>query len=63
MNTLYNDGRIERTTDKRPFKYKITETPKALLKQLYSLMNKKMDFAKTPDQNDIELIKKVEMVI
>ena len=63
LNTLYNDGRIESKKDKRPYKYRIAETPKVLLKQLYSLMNKKMDFAKIPDQNDIELIKKVEMMI
>ena len=36
---------------------------KALIKNLYSLMNTKMDFIKTPDNNDIELIKKIELVI
>ena len=34
-----------------------------ILKELYSLMNNKMDFIKTPDTNDIELIKKIELVI
>lgn len=63
LNTLYNNGRIESKKDKRPYKYRIAETPKSLLKQLYSLMNEKMDFAKTPDQNDVNLIKRVEMVI
>jgi len=42
LNTLYNDGRIERTTDKRPFKYRVAETPKALLKQLYDFMSNYM---------------------
>ncbi len=36
---------------------------KALIKNLYSLMNTKMDFIKTPDNNDIELINKIELVI
>jgi len=34
-----------------------------LLKDLYDLMNDKMNFEKTPDTNDIELIQKIEMVI
>lgn len=34
-----------------------------LLKRLYVLMNDKMNFEITPDPNDIELIKKIEMVI
>lgn len=34
-----------------------------LLKRLYTLMNEKMNFEKTPDTNDIELIKKIETVI
>lgn len=63
LNTLYNDGKIERISDKRPFTYRIAETPKTLLKRLYGLMNEKMDFAKTPDQNDIQLIKQIELVI
>lgn len=46
LNTLYNDGRIERTTDKRPFKYRIAETPKALLKQLYEFMSDYMEVRK-----------------
>lgn len=32
LNTLYKDGRIIRTTNKRPFKYKIAETPIELLR-------------------------------
>ena len=63
LNTLYNDGRIERTTDKRPFKYRIAETPKTLLKQLYDLMNNKMKYEKTPVNEDVELIKQIELVI
>ena len=34
-----------------------------LLNNLYSLMNNKMDFIKTPDSQDIELIKNIELVI
>jgi len=32
LNTLYEDGRIERTNNKRPFKYKLPETPIELLR-------------------------------
>lgn len=42
LNTLYNDGRIERISNKRPFKYRVAETPKALLKQLYDFMSNYM---------------------
>ena len=63
LNTLYNDGRIERTNDKRPFKYRIAETPMELLKQLYDLMNNKMKYKKTPVDEDAELIKQIELVI
>lgn len=34
-----------------------------LLKQLYEIMSNKMDFLEIPDNNDIELIKKVKEVI
>jgi len=34
-----------------------------LLKDLYNLMNNKMDFVKTPGNQDIELIKNIELVI
>jgi len=36
---------------------------RTLLKDLYSLMNNKMDFTKTPDNQDIELIKKIDLVM
>lgn len=36
---------------------------KNLLKDLYKLMNEKMDFIKTPDNEDLELIKKIDLVI
>jgi len=42
LNTLYNDGRIERTTDKRPFKYRIAKSSDELLIQLYDFMGKYM---------------------
>jgi len=34
-----------------------------ILKQLYNLMVNKMQFIKVPNDNDIELIKKIDMVI
>ena len=63
LNTLYNDGRIERTNNKRPFKYRIAMKPIELLKQLYELMDSKMDFVKKVNDKDIELIKQIELVI
>ena len=63
LNTLYNDGRIERISDKRPFKYNITTKPIDFLKQLYDLMDSKMDFIKKAVNEDIELIKQIELVI
>ena len=63
LNTLYKDGRIERISDKRPFKYKIPMKPIELLKRLYDLMDSKMKFEKKAVNKDIELIKQVELVI
>ena len=42
LNTLYNDGRIKRTTDKRPYKYKIATSSDELLIQLYDFMGNYM---------------------
>ena len=42
LNTLYKDGRIERISDKRPFKYKIATSSDELLIQLYDFMGNYM---------------------
>lgn len=34
-----------------------------LLKNLHDLMNEKMEFKKTPDPSDIELIRKIDLVM
>jgi len=39
------------------------ESNTMILKQLYNLMVNKMQFIKVPNDNDIELIKKIDMVI
>ena len=60
LNTLYEDGRIIRTTNKRPFKYKIAETPieplKQMIKQLYKIMDTKMKPDKPLDENEKEVL-------
>ena len=67
LNTLYNDGRIIRTTNKRPFKYKIAETPKALLKQLYEFMGNYMkireDKKEEVKQNRDLIVKIKELIV
>jgi len=57
LNTLFNEKKVERITDKKPFIYRAI-TPLAYLKRLVKLMNK-MDFIKVPDDNDILLIKQI----
>ena len=67
LNTLYEDGRIIRTTNKRPFKYKIAETPKALLKQLYEFMGNYMkireDKKEEVKQNRDLIVKIKELIV
>ena len=62
LNRLYNENRIIRTNDKRPYKYKAIN-PKALLKQLHSIMIKRMDFIEEPSENEILTINTIEKVI
>ena len=60
LNTLYNDGRIKSKKDKRPFKYKIAETPieslKQMIKQLYKIMDTKMKPDKPLDENEKQVL-------
>ena len=56
LNILLNDGRIERTNDKRPFKYKIPTKPVELLKQLYEIMDTKMKPVKPLDDNEKKVL-------
>ena len=59
---LNTDKKIEIVNDKKPYKYKAI-TPKALLKQLHSIMNKRMDFVEEPSENEIQIIKTIEEMI
>ena len=63
LNTLMNDGRIIRTTDKRPFKYKLATPLKELLKQLYSIMDNMMDYIKKPSDSEKQIILEIEELI
>ncbi len=66
LNKLYNDGRIERTNDRRPYKYKIALSPKELLKQLYNFMSNYMTFRKDKEEEvkqNRDLILKVKELI
>lgn len=63
LTALRKSGRIVKINDNIPYKYKLAKKPIELLKQLYELMDSKMDFVKKADNNDIELIKQIEQVI
>ena len=63
LNSLYNDGRIERTTNKRPYKYKIAMKPIELLKQLYEFMSK-MDLGEyIPNEQEIKLVEQIKVMV
>ena len=62
LNTLYNDGRIKRISDKRPFKYKIATKPIELLKQLYDFMSK-IDLGDyIPNDKEIKLVEQIKEI-
>ena len=63
LNILMNDKRIKRTNNTRPFKYKLAMSLEELLKQLYDLMEKKMDFVVSAIDDDLELLKTIKEVI
>ena len=62
LSRLLKENRIIRTNDKKPYKYKAI-IPKALLKQLHSIMIKRMDFIEEPNENEILTINTIEKVI
>ena len=62
LSILKKEKKIITINDKKPYKYR-ANTPLRYLKDLYDLMNDKMNFEKTPDTNDVELIKKIELVM
>lgn len=63
LNTLLKQKKIERTNNKRPYKYKKSLTPIELLKQLYNLMDNKMKPVKPLDENEKEVIIEIEGLI
>ncbi|KKN46935.1 hypothetical protein LCGC14_0668010 [marine sediment metagenome] len=63
LNTLYNDGRIKSKKDKRPYKYKIVETPKALLKQLYDFMSSKCNIVGEISEKQVDLLETIKGVV
>ena len=62
LNTLNHENKVVRITDKKPYLYKAI-TPLALLKQLYDIMENKMDFVKSAVNEDLELLKTIKEVI
>lgn len=62
LNTLMNDKRIIRTTDKRPYKYKLAIPLKELLKQLYNLMSNKCEIREIED-SDIILLETIKEIV
>ncbi len=60
LNTLYNDKRVIRVNDKKPYKYR-ANTSKALLKGLYEfLSNEEKCELRNINQSDINLIKTIK---
>lgn len=62
ITRLRKEHRIMKINDKKPYKYKAI-TPKALLKQLHLIMNKRMDFIEEPNENETNTIKIIEEMI
>lgn len=44
LNTLYNDGRIKRTSNKRPYKYKLAKESTELLKFLNDFFKDNIEY-------------------
>jgi len=62
ISRLRKEHRIMRINVKKPYKYRAI-TPKALLKQLHSIMFDKMDFTEEPSGNEVQIIKTIEKMI
>ena len=62
LSRLLKENRIIRINDKKPYKYKAIN-PKALLKQLHTIMMKRMDFIEKPSENEILTINTIEKEI
>ena len=62
LSRLLKESRIIRTNDRKPYKYRAV-IPRALLKQLHSIMIKRMEFIENPSENEILIINTIEKVI
>ena len=62
ISRLLKENRIIRTNEKKPYKYKAIN-PKALLKQLHTIMLKRMEFSEKPSEIEILTINIIEKVI
>lgn len=62
LNTLMNDKRIIRTTNKRPYKYKLAIPLRELLKQLYDFMSNKCEIREIED-SDIVLLETIKGMV
>ena len=64
LNTLKKDGRIVRTNDNIPYRYKLAKKPIELLKQLYEFMsNENKCKIKNYQEKDLELIRTIKEMI
>ena len=63
LSKLLKDGTIEKTNDKKPYKYKKALTPIELLKQLHKIMDNRMDFTEEPTESEQQIILKIEELI
>ena len=63
LNKLLKNGTIERTTNKKPYKYKKSMTPIELLKQLIDFMSNKCEVKGEVSETDSNLFKAIEKVI
>ncbi|GAH53273.1 unnamed protein product [marine sediment metagenome] len=62
LSRLDKENRTMRTNDKKPYKY-IAITPKALLKQLYDIMDKKMKPISSLNEIEQKSLTKIEEMI
>jgi len=62
LNKLLKDNKVERITNKKPYKYR-AKTPLRYLIDLHSIMEQRMDFKERPNDQEIEIIKIVERLI
>ena len=62
LSILKNEGKIETINDKKPYIYTAI-TPKALLKQLYSIMRDKMTPRESLNDFEFNIVIKIEELI